>query len=221
MRGQPVSTIRARARPLSCALVPCTLASCVLTSCATIVPDVPREIVYDAARGNWTLISDLAPTQIEASEPHPGEQDSHEPGPDESAPIASRHVVPIITLIDNRRVEGLILAPGSPGYERTVRVHEHTGQTGGAELLLPYVVKHEDSGWRVMGVRFSVTRNELLALHAQASPAQVPIAADGESIFRDIGIGRRQGYCGTRLSRRQARRMFGPCTLWPTEDRQR
>lgn len=199
--GRLVAALRACARMLSCTLVACTLASC-----ATAPPSIPREIVYDAARGNWTLISDPAPAQSEASEPR-------------TAPSATS--IPIITLIDNQRIEGLMLAPGSPGYERTVRVYTHEGRVEGGELLLPYVVMRKSSGWNVMGVRFSLTGDELLALHAQAHSALIPVTADGENTLTDIGIGRRQGYCGTGLTRRQARRAFGPYTLWPREDRQR
>lgn len=165
-------------------------------ACATTAPrTIPREIVYEASAGTWTLITDPVT------------------GRDHAPSDAWPDTIPIVTMLDGERIDRMRLARGTPGFARTARGYPSKPDVDWAEVMLPYRVRQDGSRWRVDGIRFVVAGEELIALREHGIPATVPLWNGTRPVPAKFGIGNVPGHCGTGLSRREARRRFGPFLL--------
>jgi hypothetical protein len=99
------------------------LTGCSSTPAAPLAP--PKEVVYMAETAEWSVVTG-------------------EPGAE--VPKA----IPIVTMLGGTRHEGLLLAPGTRGYVRTLPNGIREGEYQQTEIVLPIVIESKGKAWRLV-----------------------------------------------------------------------
>lgn len=108
----------------ACSLIAAaTFAGCSGTRSGPAAP--PREVLYMAETAEWAVVTAEAGTEIPKA-------------------------VPIVTMLGGKRHKGLLLAPGTAGYAKTLPRGIRQGEHELARIMLPIVVEPQGNRWRMV-----------------------------------------------------------------------
>lgn len=100
-----------------------TFAGCSGTWLGPAAP--PREVLYMAETAEWAMVTAEPGTEIPKA-------------------------IPIVTMLGGKRHEGLLLAPGTAGYAKTLPRGIRQGEHELTRIMLPIVVEPQGNRWRMV-----------------------------------------------------------------------
>jgi hypothetical protein len=120
----------------------------VLAGC--VRPPVPKEIVTRPETGEWTVVCDPDSVEIPPA-------------------------IPIVTIKDGARYEGLLLVPGTAGYER-ILPYGRPSSVSRAYLQMPVLLKLSGGEWHLEVKQKSLSGS--VVLRAETIPLAALVAVD-------------------------------------------
>lgn len=138
-------------------------ATLVLPGC--VRPPVPKEIVTRPETGEWTVVCDADAVEMPRT-------------------------IPIVTIKDGTRHEGLLLVPGTVGYNRILPYGRPSSVSVGY-LQMPVLVKPSGDGWRVQ-VKQRVVMGTVV-LRTETIPLVALVAVDPPGPGQAIETPRMEG----------------------------